>query len=177
MGNRRDTGRTGRVALVGLLTALSVIVLYLTALVPTGRLGLVALAGLTPAAAVVSARLPAGLFCYAATGILGLFLSPDKGSVLLYLLFFGLYPLVKCWIERLRKAPLEWVCKLAFFNAILTICWFFFRAALLLGLPNYFNTLWVLYLLGNVVFVVYDFGFSKLISLYVARVNPFVRRF
>ena len=135
-----------------------------------------AIAGLMPAAAVVSANLPAGVFCYAATGILGLIVVPGVGNAALYLVFFGLYPLVKCVIERLRKLPVEWVCKLVFFNLALTACWFFLRAALLSGLPAYFEQLWVLYLTGNVVFVIYDFGFSKLIALYAARIDKAVRR-
>ena len=43
-----------RVALTAVLAAVSLILLYLSTLLPTGRMGIVALAGLTPAAAVVS---------------------------------------------------------------------------------------------------------------------------
>lgn len=176
MGKGRYSAGAGRVALVGVLTALSIIFLYLAALTPTGQLGVVAVAGLMPAAAVVSASLSAGAFCYVATGILGLLLSPDKGSAVLYLVFFGLYPLVKCLIERLRKLPLEWLCKLAFFNLTLTACWFFLRPVLLSGLPAVFEELWVLCIIGNVVFMVYDFGFSQLITLYATRIDKNLRR-
>lgn len=160
---------------MGVLAALGIVVLYLAAIAPMGRLGIVAVAGLMPAAAVVSSGFSAGVFCYAATGILGVILVPDKSAAVLYLLFFGLYPLVKCVIERLRKAPLEWLLKLAFFNAALTVCWFFFQAMLLSGLPAFFAQLWALYLVGNLVFAVYDFGFSKLIALYAARIDKAVR--
>lgn len=176
MSKERYSAGAGRVALVGVLTALSIIFLYLAAMTPTGQLGVVAIAGLMSAAAVVSASLSAGVFCYATTGILGLLLSPDKGSAALYLVFFGLYPLVKCLIERMRKLPLEWLCKLAFFNLSLTVCWFFLRSVLLSGLPAVFEELWVLYLIGNVVFVVYDFGFSQLIAIYATRIDKNLRR-
>lgn len=166
----------GRTALVGVLTALSLIFLYVSSVLPTGRLGFVALAGLLPAGAVVSASLPAGAFCYAATGVLGLLLLPDKGNALLYLVFFGLYPLVKCLIERLRKLPIELACKSLFFNAALTLCWFVLRSALLTGLPASFGQPWILYLLGNAVFWVYDLGFSKLIAFYAVRIDKAVRR-
>lgn len=166
----------GRVALVGVLTALSLIFLYVSSVLPTGRLGFVALAGLLPAGAVVSAGLPAGAFCYAATGILGLLLSPDKGNALLYLVFFGLYPLMKCLIERMRKLSLEILCKLFFFNSVLTLCWFVLRKALLAGLPALFGPLGALYLFGNAVFLMYDFGFSKLIAFYALRVDKAIRK-
>lgn len=163
-------------ALVGVLAALSLVLLLLAAVSPSGRMGIVAVAGLVNAAAVISGGLHAGLLCWAVAGILGLILSPDKGNVLLYLVFFGLYPMVKSLIEQLRKAPLEWLCKLAFFNVVLTFCWFVLRDVLLAGLPAVFEQLWVLYVGGNVVFLIYDYGFSKLVMFYAARIDKAIRR-
>ena len=88
---RSGAGKSaGRAALVGVLSALSLVFLYASALVPTGQMGVVAVAGLLVAAAVVSGGLSAGFLCYGATGLLGLLLLPDKANALLYLLFFGL---------------------------------------------------------------------------------------
>ncbi|MEG2119487.1 MAG: hypothetical protein RRY53_03965, partial [Pseudoflavonifractor sp.] len=95
MGRDRFSKGAGRVALVGILDALSLVFLYLSSISPLGQLGIMALAGLMPVAAVVSGGFPAGVFCYATTGILSLILVPNKGNALLYLLFFGAYPLVK----------------------------------------------------------------------------------
>ena len=92
------------------------------------------------------------------------------------MVFFGLYPMVKSLIEQLHKAPLEWLCKLAFFNAVLTFCWFVLRDVLLAGLPAVFEQLWVLYLGGNIVFLIYDYGFSKLVMFYAARIDKAIRR-
>ena len=57
MSNMRYHKGAGRVALCGILAALSLALLWLATLAPTGRIGVVALAGLVPAAAVVSAGL------------------------------------------------------------------------------------------------------------------------
>ena len=107
MRNHTETGAS-RVALVGVLAALSLIALYLSAVSPTARMGIVAIAGLFPAGAVVSAGLKAGFFCYGAAGLLGLLLVPDKANALLYLLFFGLWPMLKSLLERIPARPLEW---------------------------------------------------------------------
>ena len=177
--NRR-AGRYGRgagqVALVGVLTALSLIFLYASAFLPTGRMGVVAIAGVFPAGAVVSAGLRAGLFCYGATGLLALLLLPDKGAVLLYVLFFGLWPVLKSLTERLPSRGLEWCCKLVLFNGILAVFWFGLRAILLPFLPKALGETWLIWLVGNVAFVIYDVGFSKLIAFYVARVHRVLRR-
>ena len=133
---RRNSGGAGQVALVGVLAALSLVLLLLASVSPSGRMGIVAVAGLVNAAAVISGGLHAGFLCWAVAGILGLILSPDKGNVLLYLVFFGLYPMVKSLIEQL----------------------------------------WVLYVGGNVVFLIYDYGFSKLVMFYAARIDKAIRR-
>jgi hypothetical protein len=160
-----------RVALGGVLAALSLLLLFLAALLPTGRMAMVAVAGLVPAAGVVSGGLATGFLCYGATGILGLLLLPDKGCALLYALFFGLYPMVKSAVERLRKLPLELLLKLAFFNAALTVLFFGFSALMLPLLPDRLQGTLAVYLAGNVAFLLYDYGFSKLITYYAARLR------
>lgn len=176
MARRRDRGSANRVALVGMLTALSLAFLYLSAISPTARLGITAIAGVFPAGAVVSAGLGAGFFCYGATGILGLLLLPSKGSAVLYLLFLGLWPMLKSLLEHLPNRVLEWVCKLAVFNGILAICWFGLRELFLPFLPPVLNEGWMIFAAGSAAFVIYDVGFSKLIGLYVARVDRVLRK-
>jgi len=164
-----------RAALVGVLSALSLTVLYASALSPAGRLGLVAAAGVFPAGAVVTAGLGVGFLCYGVVGLLGLLLLPNKANAALYLLFFGLWPMVKSVIERLRRLPLEYLCKLAFFNGVLALFWFGLRGLLLPFLPPALPTSW-LALAGNAAFVIYDLGLSKLIAFYSARIDKVLRR-
>lgn len=173
--NRYNTG-TGRITLVAVLSALSFIFLYVSAIVPTAQMGVVAIAGLFPAGAVVSAGLGAGFFCYSVSGLLGLLLIPNKGNALLYLLFLGLWPMLKSLCERLSNRWLEWVCKLAIFNAALSLLWIALRSVLLPFLPVALNSTWLIYLTGNVVFLIYDIGFSKLIAFYVVRIDRVLRK-
>ncbi|NCB62889.1 MAG: hypothetical protein EOM52_04630 [Clostridia bacterium] len=172
----RRNGQAGRVALTAVFTALALLFLYASVLLPTGRMGVVAVAGLLPAAAVVSGGLAAGALCYAGTSVLGLLLLADKGNALLFFLFFGLYPLVKAAVERIRKLPVEILIKLAFFNAVLTLFWFGLRAVFLAALPLPTEAAWVIYAAGNLVFLIYDFGFTKLIAFYAQRVDKVLRK-
>lgn len=176
MNRSTNARKAGKLALCAMLTALSLVVLTLAAAAPSGRLGLTAVAGLFPAAAVVSYGLPAGLLCYAGTALLGLLLLADKTIALLYLLFFGLYPMVKGAVERLRRLPLELVLKLFFFNLMYTVVLRGFSGLL----AGYFfladRALAVVYLTGNVVFLLYDFGFSKVIGFYCQRVEKVLRK-
>lgn len=164
-----------KVAYPAILGALALVLVYIASIAPTGNWGIVAVAGLLPAAAVISVGLKAGFLCWAGVSILAFLLIPEKFCVLLFGALFGLYPMVKSLIERLRRLPLEYLLKLIFFNAALTVLYQVMRAAVLQSLPEALSTVWLLYLVGNVVFLIYDFGFSKLIAVYIARIQRAIR--
>lgn len=164
-----------RAAYPAVLGAVSLILVYLGSIAPTGSWGIVAVAGLFPAAAVISVSLQAGFLCWAGVSLLSFLLLPGKFCALLYAALFGLYPMMKSLIERLRRRPLEYVLKLLFFNVVFTLIFLLMRAAVFNSLPSVLGTVWVLYAVGNIVFLLYDFGFSKLISFYIARIGRAVR--
>lgn len=169
--------KTLALTLSAILAGLGLIFLYLSALIPSGRWSMVAVAGLLPAAAVISIGLWGGVATYAVTGLLGFFLVPSQINVLLYLLFFGIYPVVKSLLERLDNPWLTLLGKLAFFNAILTVFCLGLSALFLPALPTWLlGKRWFLYLVGNVVFLAYDYGFTKLIGFYMARVHKKLKR-
>ena len=168
----RRRSKAAQVAYPAILGALAVVVVYIAAVAPTGRWGIVAAAGLLPAAAVISVGLKAGFLCWAGASALSLLLSPDKFCALLFAALFGLYPMVKSLTEGLRKKPLEYLLKLAFFNGAFTAVYLTMSAALADSLPQVLgSSVWALYLAANVVFLAYDFGFSRLIAVYIARVG------
>ena len=166
-----------RITFPACLSALSLALLYTACLLPTGRLSLIAAAGLIPAAAVISAGLPAGFLCYSVTGMIGLLILPWKGSATLYLIFFGLYPLVKSLVERIGQIWLEWLLKLLFFNLILLVLLFAFKGVffpLLTGLLA--GRRWLIVLVGNALFPIYDILLSGCIACYVIRVDRHLQR-
>lgn len=171
------SSRTGCMALGGILAAGALAMLYLACVFPTGSLGLTAAAGLFPVVAVLFAGRGTGYLCWAASGVLGLLLVPDKGVALMYLVFLGLYPVVKSRIEMLKLQVIQWVCKLAFFNAALALFWIVLRELFLPALPLWLaDQVWLVVALGNVVFVIYDIGLSRLIAAFMVRIRPGRRR-
>ena len=90
----------------------------------------------------------------------------------MYLVFFGLYPVVKSRIESLRRQALEWLLKLACFNGVLTLLLLAFRPLFLPALPGWMTgQVWILYLAGNIIFVLYDIALSRLIGGLTARLR------
>ena len=171
MKHRASSAKARQIALSAVLGACSLVVLYLACYMPSGRMGMTAAAGLFPAAAVTSCGFGAGFLCYAGTAVLAMLLVGDKNVALLYLLFFGLYPLIKGWIEKRDRLPLELVMKLAIFN-LYAVLIFSGLSGLLTGmLPASNLPPTILLVIGNVVFLLYDYGFSKVLTFYRLRVD------
>ena len=147
--SRRDREQSVRIALGGMLGAGSLVILWLACIVPSGWLGLTAVAGLFPVTATLYAGRAAGYMCWAAGSLLGLVLLPNKGIPLLYLVFLGLYPVVKSRIEGLRRGAVEWLLKLIFFNAALICAGFYFRDCFSLTRPSGWRRESLSFLLGE----------------------------
>ena len=175
--SRRDRDQSVRIALGGMLGAGSLVILWLACIVPSGWLGLTAVAGLFPVTATLYAGRAAGYMCWAAGSLLGLVLLPNKGIPLLYLVFLGLYPVVKSRIEGLRRGAVEWLLKLIFFNVALILCWFLFQGLLLPDPPQWLEEgIAIFFAGGNLVFICYDIGLSRLIGLLGHRLSRGGRR-
>ncbi|HHT16391.1 MAG TPA: hypothetical protein GXZ77_01535 [Papillibacter sp.] len=166
--------RTFVVTITGLLTALSVIALYLSSAFPNAKLSLAAVASLFAASALIEAGIGAAAFVFVGSAILSYLLLPAKDGVLLYVLFFGYYPVVKSLAERLRNRVLEWAIKLLVFNGALTVLWLFLRG---LFAPNVaVLSPIIVYLIANAAFCVFDLGLTRLLFIYARRVSKFLRK-
>ena len=168
--------KTRSITLSAMLSALAVISLFIASVWPTGLYGLVACSSLFVAAAVIEMGAVQGVCVYVAAAALGMLLLANKSAPLLFVLFFGYYPIVKRLIEKTGVKPLQWFLKLAVFNASLTIIWFSLRATLL-SFEGQTPAFWVLCLLGSLVFLIFDFGYSKLLRFYADRISIHNKRF
>lgn len=162
--------KTRNVSVTSLLIALTVVLLYLASLIPSARIAAAAVAGLMTAAAVIECGILSAVACFACSSILAILLLPLKSVALLYILFFGHYPIIKSLIERLDKRALEWVIKLVVFNASLTLVYFLWKLGFM---PDIDLEAWIislLYAAGNFIFVLYDIAFSALAGQYIERI-------
>ena len=162
--------KTRKITLAALFSAFSVVILYIASVWPTGQLGLVAVSSVFVAAAVVEGGVTSGVSVFAVSSALGMLIVPNRVPPVLFIIFFGYYPVVKCIIERVRNVIMQWFLKLAIFNAALLVIWYFL-SELFMSYTESIPGTWLVYLLGSVVFVVYDYGFSKVIWLYITRVS------
>ena len=169
--------RSGIVALGGMIAAVSVVLMLLTVYIPLLEQALPALAGVLLIAAVIETGAGWAFVIYIAVGLLSLLFAFNNGAAFYYILFFGLYTIVKSFIERIPIKPLQWVVKLLFFN-MCAVAVYFVIFVWILHLPDsvfkygYAATLAVI----NVVFIVYDIALSRLVVTYRTRIRKLFRK-
>ncbi len=150
--------------------------MLLQGLVPVASIAAPAIAGCLLIPVVAEAGMPWGFGCYGATAVLVMLLAPDREAALIYLLFFGYYPALFGLLARIRKRPLRVLSKLLVFNAACVSE--ALLALYMLGTPletvSFLGpfTPFILLLLANLVFLVYDFALGGLISTYFQRLHP-----
>lgn len=171
--------RTRKLALCGVIAALSTVVLFLTGVLPTATVALPAAAGVLLIPVVAECGTGWGFGAYAVCGALAFLSAPDREAALIYVLFFGYYPVLFGLLEKLGSPVLRWATKLLVFNAAAAAEGLL--AVYVLGIPweniGFLGqaTLPVLLVLANVVFVLYDYVLRGFIRLYYQRVQERVR--
>lgn len=102
-----------QVALGGMMTAVAVVIMCMGSLIPVNTYVCPVLCILITRLVIEGCGRRLGWCYYAAVGILGLLLAPDKEAALVYA-FLGYYPMVKPWLDRI---PGRTAVKLALFTA------------------------------------------------------------
>ena len=156
-----------KLVLTSVLCAVSLCILILAPYVPSVTVSLAAVAGLFVAVAFIECGIKYAFLGYVTVGLLSAVFVSDKTVACMYIFFFGHYPIFKGWCESMRRVWVEFLLKLLCFNIALFLCYY---VACVLGvapaLPDIPFVYPIVTVLANAVFLLYDFGFSRLISLY-----------
>ncbi len=158
-----------------MLAALELVLLWLGTVMPSWKLALTALAGIINAAVLMECGMGRSVTAFAAVSILSAVILPQKSIAILYIVFFGYYPIMKSVAERVDSRLLEWAVKLVVFNFACVICWMALRVGFITDITLPDIALAILWLGLNVIFVIYDFGLSGLINFYIQRIHKIVK--
>ena len=155
----------------GLLTALTIIFLYISSIVPTSRVFFMALAALMIPISIISTNIKNSVVVYAAASLLSLILNL-RGTAFMYIVFFGLYGFVKYYVERLRKIALEFILKLSFFDFCVYLIYLIYKI-FTFDLPKVNIPIYYAIAVLQVGFIIYDYSMTILISSMNKRLKHF----
>lgn len=156
------------ITLSAILIALTIIILYLNLLLPISTISILTLASLLIPIALIRGSMKSAILVYISSSIIGLFLIPIN-IILLYILFFGIYGIVKYFIEKINNMPLEILFKFIFFNIILFISFFIFKTFISIQITKL--PIGLFWIMAQVVFLIFDYALSLLITFYLEKIH------
>ncbi len=171
---------SSKIAVASICAALCTVVMILTGALSVASLAGPAVAGCFIIPVVVICGLKYAYTVYAVVALLSFLLVPDREAMLIYILFFGYYPILFATLSKIKNVILQYVVKLLILNiaAVLDylIITFIFmiptEAFQLMGV----DILYLALILANVVFIVYDFSLKNLITLYMIKFHPMITK-
>lgn len=175
--------RSTQIALGGVFSALCLLVMFMTGLVPFLTYIMPAVAGTMLRIVVVENGPKVAAMVYVSVAVLSVFIVPDREAALMFVCFFGYYPIMKGYLEKIRVRPVKIICKAALFN--IAVVGAYLAANYLLGMQELLResgafgeyTLLFLLVLGNIFFICYDISLTYYTNLYVHWFKPkFLRK-
>ena len=170
MPNNRSNAR--KIALCGITGAIATLCLLLGGFIPLASFTAPAIAGLVLIPAVVEIGYKNGIYIYAVVGIISLFLVANKEISAGFIFFFGYYPILKAYLDKINSIVIRWACKFMVFNtAFVTM---YAMLIFLFGLDSLVQSFYqssaiffiVVAVIGNVTFCIFDLTISRIACLY-----------
>lgn len=167
-----------KVAIGGVVSALCLTLMFLTGVFPLLSMALPIYAGALMI--VVSHEVNSGwaFSAYFAVSILSLFLTPDKEAALLFIMYFGYYPIILPKLDKIKSKLIRILVKFAIFNGAV-ILWYKL-ITFLLGVYDYFSDFSFLgkyaaagvLIFANLLFLLYDYTIRITEDAYVNWFRP-----
>lgn len=164
--------QSSKTAICGMIAALSVVIMMLT-IIPVMTYAAPAFAGIMLMLIVIEINKKWAFGVYAAVGILSLLLATDKEASVMYVAFFGYYPIIKAVLESKLPRVLEWIVKFLIFNVTMVAAYFVLIRVFGISMED-MNELGkygplILLGMGNVVFLVFDIAITRIATLYLLK--------
>ena len=153
-----------RVALGGIVAALCIVLMFLTGVFPALYIAAPMAAGVLMIVLVEEVSVGWGWLTYIAVSLLALIVTFDKEAALMFILFFGYYPILRQNLEHIKQKLLRVFAKLLLFNVFLVLDWWL--TVYVLGLPSFDDTAPYMYavliIAANAMFFFYDKLLSRM---------------
>ena len=167
-----------KVALGGVIAALCLLGMFLTGVIPFLNMTLPMIAGVLITVIAVEVSSSWAVMTYIAVSFLSVFVTFDKTSALLFILFFGHYPIIKPHLEKIYSKIAYTVLKLTLFNICIYI--YYECTIYILGIKDYMDSfsmfgkyaIYILWGLSNILFFMYDYALGGIMEMYMSRLKP-----
>ena len=157
-----------KMAYSGILLGLNILLLLISNLISINTMFFMGLASLIISVIVMEYGVNTGVVFYIASIILSFVVMPNKAQWLLYILTFGIYGLVKYFIEKGRPIYTEIILKLIFANLVAVILYLILKNIVIIPI----NIITII--VYQVAFLVYDYVYSLFIEYYNEKIKRII---
>ncbi len=181
--NRRNyrNNTSKRVAVGGMIAALSICLMMLTGVIPVLIYSTPIIVGLLLIIMVVEMGKKWAFMVYMVVSVLSMLFVAEKESAVIYVAFFGYYPILKPVLESIKFKVIEWVLKYVIFNASVVMAYFVLIKFFGIDISSEYVSMKVgvviLLALGNVLFLIYDLAFTRIVIVYTRVWSRLIRKF
>ncbi len=173
-----DNNISYKVALGGVISSLCLLAMFFTGLAPFLYLTLPMIAGALITIIVMEVNTSWAFMTYLAVSLLSIFVTFDKEAALIFILFFGHYPILKQRIELLRVKFLQFLIKLIVFNICIILD--YQLTIHMLGISDFMDDfaslgkygIYLLWAGANLFFIAYDYALSGCVQMYIKELKP-----
>lgn len=164
-------GKTNAIVNGGLFTALSVIFIYLSNLIPLNRLFLLGIASCFIPISILIIGIKKSVLVYISTSLICFMIVTNKLNLIAYILFFGLYGIEKYYIEKINYLVIEYIIKILIFNISLFIIYGLLYYLKII--PDFKQSIYVILIFAQIFFLLYDY----VITLFIHFISIKFKRF
>ena len=171
---------TQKLAVSGLLTALSTVIVILSNIIPIGMFTFPAVAGIIIYILSIAAGQKYAWMSFIVTSLISFALCTEKEAAVCFILFLGFYPMVKEHIEKLRIRVIAYILKLLLFNACGVAIYFILIFVFSVPADTFeffdINLPAVLLAILNAVFLIYDYALTVFNRVYRKKIYNFITK-
>lgn len=158
-----------KVAYGGILLGINLVLLLLINIISINTLFLMGIASLLISIIIMEFGPKSGIAFYIGSLILSFIIMSNKAQWIIYSLTFGIYGLIKYYIERDIPIYIEYILKLLFSNLAIVIVYFLIKSFIYIKLNLFI-------LIGlNIIFLVYDKVYSSFIDYYNEKLRKILK--
>lgn len=120
----------------------------------------------------------AAMITYTATSILSFILVPDRECMLMYVLFFGYYPVIYPSLEKIKA--LKWAAKFLIFNSMVALIQLVLIYVFGIPFLEEGEGIFIIVIfaaLMNILFVIYDFVIKNTFLLYEKKLEKRIKKY
>lgn len=156
--------KTHKVAGGGICAAMCMVMLFAASFIPNVKIAFMFASSIVVGICILRYKTAAAVVLYMAVSLLSLFIIPNKFISLAFAAIFGIYPILKLYIEKLKNITAEYIIKFVVWNIQLVAMYIILKA---LGQDSFWDFgMFVLWIAGIFLLCFYDFAFGIVINAF-----------